>query len=148
MSILGSFLGGATGGIAGAVQGIAGSAVEVVKRFVPDPDKALEAENAVRLAVAQSATAQMQAMQSVMTADAQSTSKYTSGARPTVVYWSLGMVTLIVALGAFGAADPALHALSQVPEKLWETIMYGIGIFAAGRSGEKIVGTIASALRK
>jgi hypothetical protein len=145
MSIFSDLL---TGGIGPVVSSVAGSVSEVVKRFVPDPDKALEAQRAVQEAVANSMTAQMQAMQSVMTADSQSTSVYTSGARPTVVYWSLLMITVIVAMGAFGHADPALKALSQVPEKLWEMITYGIGIFAAGRTAEKMTDAVTGAIVK
>lgn len=144
MSILSAALG--VDGIGAAVATVSASVTEVIKRFIPDPDKALEAQTAVQTAVATSVTAQMQAMQSVMAADSASTSIYTSGARPTVVYWSLAMITLLVVLGSFGHADHALAALSAVPEKMWTMITYGIGIFAAGRTVEKSTTTIATAI--
>lgn len=149
MSFITDIIGGvATGGVSTMIQGVAGSVTEVVKRLVPDPDKQAELNHEVQIAVQGSITAQMQAMQSVMTADSQSDSKYTSGARPTVVYWSLGMISVIVGLGVFHMADPALEALQAVPDKLWEMITYGIGIFAAGRTVEKGVSTVTRAITR
>lgn len=144
MSIFGDLLG--VGGVADAAKAITGTIGDVIKRFIPDPDKALEAKVETEKIIAAGLTSQMQAMQAVMTADSQSTSIYTSGARPTVVYWSLGMITLLVGLGTFGHADHALMALKAVPDNMWTMITYGIGIFAAGRTVEKSTTTIANAI--
>lgn len=148
-SILGGLLGGnAVSGLATAADGISKSVVEVIKRYVPDPDKQLEVEREVNASVANSLTAQVQASSAVMVADSQSGSKYTSAARPTVVYWSLFMITALVTLGIFGYAEPALRALQQVPDKLFEMITYGIGIFTGGRSLEKVASTIAGVIKR
>lgn len=145
MSILSTILG--MDGIGAAVGTVSQSVEGIVKRFVPDPDKALEAKQELERLIAARETAILDASKAVMTADAQSDSGFTRNARPIVVYWSLTCVTLIAGLGVFGHADPLIQALSHVPDKLWDMITYGVGIFVAGRTVEKTATTVGSVVK-
>ncbi len=114
--------------------------VEVLKRVIPDADKVEEARRSIEAMLIQNQGKMFEAMQAVMVADSTSGDKFTSRARPTIVYWSVIMITLICGLGIFGAASPVLDALNMVPESLWNLMTYGIGAYVLGRTGEKIAG--------
>lgn len=111
---------------------------EILKRIIPDPEKAAEAQAQITALLYQNQQAIMTAMKDVMVADASSQDSYASRARPTVVYWSMGTITLIAGLGVFGAADPVITALAHVPDKLWDLMTVGIGAYILGRTGEKV----------
>lgn len=114
--------------------------IEILKRVIPDPDKIAEAQRSIEELLIQNQGKVFEAMQAVMVADSSSGDKFTSRARPTIVYWSVIMITLICSLGIFGAAGPVLDALNMVPESLWNLMTYGIGAYVLGRTGEKIAG--------
>jgi hypothetical protein len=146
MGLLTSMLG--IDGIAGAAEGIVKSISGAIGKFIPDANTRLQVEAEVRKSVAEGLKSQYDAMSSVMTADANSDSQLTRNARPIVVYWSLGMITTIVGASLVGYADPMLVALAKVPDKLYEMIALGVGIFTAGRSAEKVASTISNAITK
>lgn len=146
MSILTSILG--IDGIGAAATAVTSSVTEVIKRFVPDPEKQMEFQQAMASTLTQSMATQMDAMARVMEADSKSDSALTRNARPLLVYWALGFITLIVGFAAFADVAPVLAALNAVPDKLWDICTYGVGIFAAGRSAEKITEKVASAISK
>lgn len=145
-----SFIGDLTG--LGSVATAASDAIkavpDIISKFVPDPNKAAEAAAAIQKTMAEGQKAQYDAMAQVMSADASSDSLYTKSARPTVVYWSLAMVTGIAGAGYFGHADPIIHALAQVPSEFYEMIKYGVGIYAGGRTAEKVATTVANVIAK
>lgn len=147
--IAGSVLqGSVVGPVTTAIQGLGGSIAEIVKRFVPDPDKRLEAETEIAKAMQASLGQLAQASADVMKADAASDAWYTRAARPIVVYWSLVTVTGIALLAPFGYADAVVSALSKVPVELWNTMTWGVGIFAGGRTVEKIAASVVKAVKK
>jgi hypothetical protein len=111
----------------------------VLDKVIPDSNKRAEAGEAITQALIANQGALLDAAKSVMTADAASDNKLTSSARPIVVYWSLGLITIIVACAPFGLAKPILDALKDVPSDLWTLLTAGIGIFMFGRSAEKAV---------
>lgn len=113
--------------------------MEALKRFFPDQDKLEEARAELDRVLVENESAVASAMSSVMAADAASGDKFTSRARPLVVYWSIALITLIAFLGLFGWAGPILEALQTVPEKLWDLMTYGIGAFVLGRTVEKSI---------
>lgn len=137
MSILASVL-----GIDGIAE-TAGKLIDTVGKFIPDPNERMRMETEVKRIMAEAEKARFDASAQIMTADANSDSALTRNARPIVVYWSLGMMTLIVGVGAFGNAAPIIDALSKVPAELFDMIKWGVGIFAAGRTVEKTT-TIAT----
>lgn len=145
-----SFLGDITGlgSVATAASDAFKAIPDILSKFIPDPNVKAQAEAELQKTIAEGQKAQYDAMAQVMAADSASDSKYTKMARPTVVYWSLGMVTLIALAGLFGQAQPIIDALNGVPPDLYDLIRYGVGIYAAGRSTEKIATTIVKAVTK
>ena len=116
--------------------------IEILKRVIPDPAAQAEAEKSVTALLLENQAAIVTAAKDVMVADSASGDAYTSRARPTVVYWSLGAISLIAVLAIFGGAAPVLGAFQQVPDKLWDLMTYGIGAYMLGRSGEKMLSPI------
>jgi hypothetical protein len=110
---------------------------KVLEKFIPDPAQRAEAERTLTELLIANQGAIASAAKDVMVADSQSGDAYTSRARPTVVYWSLGLVTLLSSLSLFDMAAPILEALKAVPDKLWDLMTYGIGAYMLGRSVEK-----------
>lgn len=145
MSMLG-FLG--LDGVTKAATDIAADVTTIVNRFVPDPDKALDAKTQIELAMQANLAQRYQAMALVMAADDKGDSLLTRIQRPIVVMWSLSTITLIMGLGLAGHAEPVLQALREVPDKVWELITYGVGIYTAGRTVEKATTTLVGAFKK
>lgn len=145
MSLITSMLG--IDGAASAIAGLGNNITDVVKRFIPDPDKALEAKQEVERLMASRDTSMMQAMQAVMTADSQSDSKYVKFARPTLFYWCLGVVTVIMGASAVGHAQPIVDGLNAVPHDLWDMMKASVGIYIVGRSTEKVATTVTEAVK-
>jgi hypothetical protein len=146
--IAGSVISGGVGPITSAIQGLGGSIADIIKRFIPDPDLRIQAETEIAKATQASIGQLAQASADVMKADAASDAWYTRAARPIVVYWSLVTVTGIAVLAPFGYADAVVSALSKVPVELWNTMTWGVGIFAGGRTAEKIATTVVKAIKK
>lgn len=145
-----SFIGDLTGlgGVADAAQSAIKSITDLIEKFIPDPNLKLQMQTEAKQLLAQSQQEQYDAMSKVMVADSSSDSAYTRNARPTVVYWSLGMITLLTGASLVGYSDPMLHALAQVPDNLYQMITYGVGIYTGGRSLEKVGTVLAKAIAK
>ena len=121
----------------GTILAIINALSPILSRIIPDPDKRLVAEKEIQEALINSQAQIYSSMKDVMVADAESDTSYTKYARPTIVYWSLGMITLIIAVAPFGESGVILDALKQVPDTLWTLMTVGIGAFTFGRSVEK-----------
>ena len=120
-----------------AILAIINALNPILARILPDPDKRLEIQKEIQEALVNSQSEIFGAMRDVMVADSTSDSTYTKNARPTIVYWSLGMISVIIVLAPFGYSEVILEALKQVPETLWTLMTVGIGAFTFGRSVEK-----------
>jgi holin (3TMs family) len=112
---------------------------KVFDKAIADPNERLKAQQELTNLLIENQGKIFDGMKEVMAADATSESPLTRNARPIVVYWSLGVITLIVIGGVFGFAAPILDALKAVPDKLWDLMTYGIGAYVLGRSAEKAV---------
>ena len=108
-------------------------------KFIPDAQERLRAQEELTKALLAHETELLAAAREVMAADARSENRLTSAARPIVVFWSLGVITLIVVLSPFGAATVVIEALKAVPSDLWTLITAGVGIFMFGRGAEQVV---------
>lgn len=113
----------------------------ILNKLIPDSEKRIEAQNEIIKMASENEGKIFDAMKEVMAADSNSDSAYTRAARPTVVYWSLGLTTMIVVLAPFGLDSAILLSLSKIPSDLWLLITTSIGAFTLGRSGEKIIKT-------
>jgi hypothetical protein len=109
----------------------------VLEKAIPDTNARARAGEEITQALIANQASLLDAAKTVMTADAASDNRLTSSARPIVVYWSLALITIIVAAAPFGFAKPILDALKEVPSDLWTLLTAGIGIFMFGRSAEK-----------
>jgi hypothetical protein len=112
---------------------------KVFERAIPDPAERAKAQQEMTSILLENQGKIFDGMKEVMATDAKSESPLTRNARPIVVYWSLGVITLIVIGGVFGFAAPILDALKDIPDKLWDLMTYGIGAYVLGRSAEKAV---------
>lgn len=110
---------------------------KVIDRVIPDPVKAAEAHAELEKALMDNQEALWGAMSKVMAADSGSESAYVRYARPTVVYWSLGLVTYITVTAPFGHAAAMVGALAEVPAELWLLMTAGVGIFGLTRGTQK-----------
>lgn len=121
----------------GAIEAILKIVAPIITRFFPDPEKQAEINLELQKALMDQQGKVYDAMQAVMTTDANQDDKYTKRARPTVVYWSMAFATLIGVAGFFGHAQPMIDALRQIPTDLWTLMTVGIGAFGFSRSVEK-----------
>lgn len=123
---------------------ISGPISEILNKVIPDSNKRAEAQEAIQQAIIQSNDKTLEAMAQTMSADAASEGWLTRSARPLTVIWALGFITYLVVF-----PDPAmLTTIKQIPSELWDLVKLGIGAYIAGRSVEKVAGTIAGVVRK
>lgn len=119
---------------------IINSLIPILMRIIPDPDKRLDVQNQIEQALINSQAKIYDSMKEVMVADSSSESGYTRAARPTIVYWSLGLISLVVILAPFGYDGAIIQSLKSVPSDLWNLMTYSVGAFVLGRSVEKSAG--------
>jgi hypothetical protein len=112
---------------------------DVLKKVIKDPVELQKVQNEMTNKLLEQEASITKAMTDVMTADSASTNKLVSSARPIVVYWALGMITLITFLGVFGLAGGAITALAGVPDPFWTFLTVGIGAFSVTRGMEKSI---------
>jgi len=112
---------------------------DLVKRLVPDSDKANEIEKEVKLALLEH-TDSLEAMRGkIVLAEAQSTNWLTAAWRPMLMM----VVVLIIACNYLlfpivRIFYPEMITL-ELPQELWQLLTIGVGGYVVGRSGEKMV---------
>ena len=112
---------------------------DLVKRLVPDSDKANEIEKEVKLALLEH-TDSLEAMRGkIVLSEAQSSNWLTSAWRPMLMM----VVVLIIACNYLlfpivRIFYPEMITL-ELPQELWQLLTIGVGGYVVGRSGEKMV---------
>lgn len=114
----------------------------LIKRLFPDPADAQKAQLALLEMAQRGELAEMAARAEIVKAEAQSEHWLVATWRPILMLTFGG---LIVARW-FGWAAPSLSEAEYL--KLWSIVEFGIGGYVVGRSVEKIVPNVASALKK
>lgn len=114
----------------------------VITKLIPDPNQAMQVQAELTKALFDKENGVLNASKDVMVSDGAQDDKYTKRARPTVVYWSLGLTTYIVLMATFGKAGPIVQALQVVPSDLYNMMMVGIGAFGLSRGVEKGIGAL------
>lgn len=109
----------------------------VLNRVLPDPVEQAKVQAELTKALVDNQSVIWQTSAQVMVADAQQDDKFTKRARPFLVYWSAGYVTLITVLAPFGIGGAIMSALKDVPSDLWMLMTVGVGAFGASRGFEK-----------
>lgn len=122
-----------------AITAILELIMPIISRIVPDKTKQAELQLELNKVLTEQSGKIYESMKDVMVADASSESPYTRSARPTIVYWSLGLISLVVVLAPFGYDQLIIAALTKVPSDLWNLMTYSVGAFVLGRSVEKSV---------
>jgi len=111
---------------------------DIVKEAIPDPDKKMDAENKVRLALLENSKQIEASASSIILAEAKSESWIASSWRPILMM----NITAIVSVNFL--VFPLLEVLTgtklsiPLPPELWTLLTVGVGGYTIGRSGEKI----------
>ena len=132
-------------GIIGAFLPIIKDAVGgVVNHFFPNPEdraKAMELEAQIQIALMDQMSKQGQNLSNMILAEAQAQSWLARNWRPMTMIAFLGVilhdVVLVDYLNMF--VDDVAFKLAGIPSELWDIMLAMFGIYAAGRSGEKMV---------
>ena len=117
---------------------------QVAKNLFPDPEDAQKraaAEQQFALAVLSQSQAIEQAAAGIVKAEAESSNWLTSAWRPVTM---LTFVALIVARW-LGFSAPGISEAEVL--KLWDIVQLGLGGYVIGRSAEKILPSIAEAMK-
>jgi hypothetical protein len=118
---------------------------QVAKNLFPDPaeeSKRAEAEKQFALAVMQQAQTLEKAAADIVKAEAQSSNWLTASWRPITM---LVFVALIVARW-LGYSAPNISEAETL--HLWDIVQLGLGGYVIGRTAEKLMPSIAAAVRK
>lgn len=122
----------------GALLALLPSLIPLISKFIPDPAQQQAAQAELIKVLTENQSAVMSSMADVMKADAASEGWMTRNARPTVVFWCLGMITLWFIFSLFGFGETLSTAFKGVPNQLWDLATYGIGAYILGKSGVDI----------
>ena len=112
---------------------------DLVKRLIPDSDRAAEIDREVRLSLLEHADSIEEVRGRIILAEAQSTSWLTSTWRP------LLMMVVVVILAMNYLVFPILglifgvDLMLELPAELWNLLTIGVGGYIVGRSGERMV---------
>ncbi|HVA15479.1 MAG TPA: 3TM-type holin [Stellaceae bacterium] len=136
-------------GIDDAVGAVSSLAATIINKVFPDPQDAAKAKALLEAADAQAAIQQTASQLQAIVAEAQSTDKWTSRARPSFLYVCYCMILTSIPMGVLYAFD-ANHAqkiaaglqawLAAIPDPVWQLFTVGYLGYTGGRSWEKIKG--------
>jgi hypothetical protein len=115
---------------------------DVLKRVLPDPEQAAKIQQELTMELVKNSHAIEMAAADIIKSEAASSHWLAANWRPLLMLTFGG---LIVARW-FGWAAPNLTEAEYIA--LWDIVQLGIGGYVVGRSAEKIVPSIAEALRK
>ena len=115
---------------------------KLIDSLFPDPQQANEAKLKLFEMQQKGELTQLSAQASIVEAEAKSENWLTSSWRPITM---LVFTALIVARW-FGWAAPNLSPEEYI--KLWDIVELGLGGYVIGRSAEKVIPTIAAAVKK
>lgn len=136
-------------GIDDAIGAVGNLATTIINKVFPDPQDAAKAKALLEQADVQAAIEQTKSQLQAIMAEAQSTDKWTSRARPSFLYVCYTMILAAIPMGVLYAFDPAQANLiatglqkwlAAIPDALWQLFTVGYLGYTGGRSWEKIKG--------
>lgn len=136
-------------GIDDAVTAASGLIKDAIDKIWPNPEDKARAEAITIQATADAALAQMKQSMSVMLAEAQSTDKWTSRARPSLLYVMYAMILMSIPMGVLWAIEPSYAErvatglqrwLTAIPDVLWNMFGFCFLGYTGGRTIEKVKG--------
>jgi len=122
---------------------------DAMNKIWPDPAAKASAEATLMKATSDAALAQMQQQMSVMLAEASSTDKWTSRARPSFLYVMYVLMLMCIPFAVLWAYNPDTgqrmasgmkYWLGAIPDNMWTTFQFIGGGYMVGRSYEKVKG--------
>ena len=134
-------------GIDDAIANVSTLLTTAVNKIWPDPADKAKAEAVTVMAAADAAVTQLKAAQAVMLAEATSSDKWTSRARPSLLYVMYFMILCSVPFGFLAAIQPAVASnvaggmnawLAAIPDTLWQMMGFCYLGYTGGRTFEKI----------
>jgi hypothetical protein len=136
-------------GIDDAVGAVSTLATTIINKVFPDPQDAAKAKAVLEAADTQAAIQQTASQLQAIIAEAQSSDKWTSRARPSFLYVCYCMILAAIPMSVLYAFDPE-HAqkiaaglgawLAAIPDPVWQLFTVGYLGYTGGRSWEKIKG--------
>lgn len=115
----------------------------VLDKAIPDPKAREDAKLEMTKALYEGESRELEAMRDVVVAEVQGHSKIQRVWRPIAMLTFLFLIVWIAVFAPMlGMAEESVSALERVPTSLWSLIMIGMGGYIAGRSAEKIAGSI------
>ena len=136
-------------GIDDAVGAVSNLASTIINKVFPDPQDAAKAKALLEAADTQAAIQQTASQPQAIMAEAQSSDKWTSRARPSFLYVCYCMILTSIPMGVLYAFDvnhaqkiaTGLQAwLAAIPDPVWQLFTVGYLGYTGGRSWEKIKG--------
>ena len=136
-------------GIDDAITAAASLIKDGIDKIWPNPTEEAAAKVALLKATSDAAIAQLMAANSIMLAEASSSDKWTSRARPSFLYVMYGMILWALPMGVLFAIDPVRAAaiatgmqawLNAIPDTLWNMFGFCFVGYTASRTFEKVKG--------
>ena len=136
-------------GIDDAVTAVSNLADTIITKVFPDPQDAAKAKALLEAADTQAALQKTASQLQAIMAEAQSSDRWTSRARPSFLYVCYVMILASIPMGVVWSFAPATAAgiatglqkwLAAIPDPVWQLFTVGYLGYTGGRSWEKIKG--------
>lgn len=136
-------------GIDDAIAAASSLIKDGIDKIWPNPTEEAAAKVALMKATSDAAIAQLTAANSIMLAEANSSDKWTSRARPSFMYVMYGMIIWAIPMGVLFAIDPIRASniatgmqqwLRAIPDTLWNMFGFCFVGYSASRTFEKVKG--------
>ena len=136
-------------GIDDAIAQVSSLANTIITKVFPDPQDAAKAKALLEAADTQAALQKTASQLQAIMAEAQSTDRWTSRARPSFLYVIYLMLLAAIPMGVLWAFTPVTAEaiaiglqkwLAAIPDPVWQLFTVGYLGYTGGRSWEKIKG--------
>lgn len=121
---------------------VAGPVFDVIDQAVTDKDQAARLKAELKRRLIDQQDAGLQARMKVVLAEATGESWLQRNWRPLLMIVIVAIVANNYLLAPYLGAMFGVGLQLALPEQLWDLMTMGVGGYIAGRSGEKIVGTL------
>ncbi|MCT8467018.1 holin family protein [Chromohalobacter canadensis] len=121
---------------------VAGPVMDVIDKAVTDKDQANQLKAEIRTRLIEQKDARLQAQMKVILAEATGESWLQRNWRPLLMTVIVAIVANNYLLAPYLGAMFGVGLQLELPEQLWNLMTMGVGGYIAGRSGEKIAGTL------
>lgn len=121
---------------------VAGPVFEVIDQAVTDKDQAARLKNAVQQRLIDQQDTRLNARMKVILAEATGESWLQRNWRPLLMTVIVAIIANNYLLAPYLGAMFNVGLQLELPEQMWDLMTLGVGGYIAGRSGEKIAGTL------